>query len=149
MGKGKTLKWPVGLGAKGNDGVTGVIKQTEGAIGYIELAYAYKNKLNTVALKNQAGEFTVPSIDGISKSATSIKDFSGDLRISITNAAGSGVYPISAFTYILLPLTNKNPKLKEVRKFLSWALTSGQKLTKELHYAPLPMVLAKSLLKKM
>jgi len=149
IGAGKTLRWPTGIGAKGNDGVTGVVKQTEGSIGYIELAYAYKNKLPTIAIKNLANEFITPSIEGISKSAAAIKDFSGDLRVSITNAAGAGVYPISSFTYILLPLTDKNPKLKDVKEFLRWALTKGQDMTKELHYAPLPQALAKVLLTKL
>lgn len=145
MGRGKSLRWPTGIGAKGNDGVTNMIKQTDGAVGYIELAYAVKNNLSTVALKNKAGEFVAPSTDGVSRSATTLKDFNGDLRVSIVDAAGSGVYPISAFTYILLPVDSKNKKLVEVKKFLRWALSTGQDMAEELHYAPLPKKLMKAL----
>lgn len=150
VGHGKALNWPVGIGAKGNDGVTAMVKQTDGAIGYIELAYAKKNDLNTVALKNKAGKYVGPSVEGVSASAASLKDFDGDLRISIVNAEGSAVYPISSFTYILLPVKkNKDPKLTEVKKFLDWALSEGQAHAKELHYAPLPAKLAKALRAKL
>jgi phosphate transport system substrate-binding protein len=147
-GQGKSLRWPTGIGAKGNDGVTNMVKQTNGAIGYIELAYAVKNKLNTVALKNKAGTFQSPTVEGVSRSAAGIKDMKGDFSISIVNAEGEGVYPISAFTYILLPQTD-NPKLSEVKKFLKWALSKGQDYAAKLHYAPLPKKLTKSILKKL
>lgn len=147
IGRGKSLKWPVGIGSKGNDGVTATVKQTEGAIGYVELAYALKNNLPTVALKNKAGEFQKPSVTGVSLSAATLSK-NAKVTSSIVDAAGKGVYPISAFTYILLPVKEETTQLKEVKKFLNWALTTGQEMTKELHYAPLPESLAKRMLKE-
>lgn len=147
-GMGKSLRWPTGIGAKGNDGVTNMVKQTNGAIGYVELAYAVKNNLSVVALKNKAGEFAAPTVDGVSKSAAKIDTASGDFRISIVNAEGKGVYPISAFTYILLP-KNDNPKISEVRKFLKWALNDGQGYAAKLYYAPLPKEVTDIVLKKL
>ncbi len=148
VGQGKSLKWPVGIGSKGNEGVTATVKQTTGTIGYIELAYALKNNLKTIALKNQAGEFIQPSVKGVSLSAASLKNKGGKVTTSIVNAPGKGVYPISAFTYILLPIKEETVELKEVKNFLNWALTKGQGMTKELHYAPLPKALAKRMLKE-
>ena len=151
VGKGKALKWPATtVGAKGNDGVTGVVKQTKGAVGYVELAYAIKNGLPTAKVKNKNGKFTAPSIKGVSASAAKLKDadYNGDLRISIVDQAGDDVYPISAFTYILLPVTKETTQLKEVKSFLNWALTKGQGMAGDLHYAPLPSKLTKVLLKK-
>ena len=147
VGRGKSLKWPVGIGSKGNEGVTATVKQTEGAIGYVELAYALKNNLPTVALKNRAGEFQKASVEGVSLSAASLKE-GAKVTSSIVDAAGKGVYPISAFTYILLPVKEETTQLKEVKKFLNWALTDGQSMTKELHYAPLPKTLAKRMLEQ-
>lgn len=146
VGAGKNINWPAGIGAKGNEGVTAMISQTDGAIGYVELAYALNNKLSTAAVKNKKGEFVVPSVDSISKSAASVKDANGDLRISVINADGKGVYPISSFTWILLP-QGETPALKEVKTFLGWALKDGQKYASELHYAPLPKKLAEGLIK--
>lgn len=146
VGAGKNLNWPAGIGAKGNEGVTAMISQTEGAIGYVELAYALNNKLATAAVKNKKGEFVSPTVDSISKSAASVKDVSGDLRISVINAEGKGVYPISSFTWILLP-EGSTPALKEVKTFLGWALKDGQKFASQLHYAPLPKKLADSIVK--
>jgi len=147
IGAGKNLNWPAGIGTKGNEGVTAMVSQTDGAIGYIELAYAINSKLATAAIKNKKGEFVSPSVDSISKSAASVKDVSGDLRISVINADGKGVYPISSFTWILLPENAASAPLKEVRAFLAWALTEGQKYTAELHYAPLPKKMAAALVK--
>jgi phosphate transport system substrate-binding protein len=146
VGAGKNINWPAGIGAKGNEGVTAMISQTDGAIGYVELAYALNNKLSTAAVKNKKGEFVVPSVESISKSAASVKDAKGDLRISVINADGKGVYPISSFTWILLP-EGETPALKEVKTFLGWALKDGQKYASELHYAPLPKKLAEGLVK--
>lgn len=151
IGKGKALKWPATtVGAKGNDGVTGVVKQTKGAIGYVELAYAIKNNLPTAKVKNKSGNFTAPSIKGVSASAAKLKDadYNGDLRISIVDQEGKDVYPISAFTYILLPVTKETVQLKEVKTFINWALTKGQDMAADLHYAPLPKKLRTVLLKK-
>lgn len=147
VGAGKNVNWPTGIGAKGNEGVTAMISQTDGAIGYVELAYAINSKLTTASLKNKKGEFVAASVESISKAATSIKDVSGDLRISVINADGKGVYPISSFTWILLPENTASTNLKEVRMFLEWALKEGQKFAPELHYAPLPKKMAEALVK--
>lgn len=146
VGAGKNINWPAGIGAKGNEGVTAMISQTDGAIGYVELAYAINNKLSMAAVKNKKGEFVSPTVDSISKSAASVKDANGDLRISVINADGKGVYPISSFTWILLP-QGDTPALKEVKTFLGWALMDGQKFTADLHYAPLPKKLSEGLVK--
>tara|TARA_R110000868_G_scaffold204946_3_gene453155 strand:+ start:21611 stop:22573 length:963 start_codon:yes stop_codon:yes gene_type:complete len=146
VGVGKAVSWPVGIGGKGNEGVTNMVKQTPGSIGYIELAYALNNNLKTVAIKNRAGKFVSPTIEGISASAAKADLASQGFKGSIVNADGDEAYPISAFTYILLPTKPGNAQLEEVKKFLIWALTDGQSFTKELHYAPLPKALADQLL---
>lgn len=147
VGAGKNINWPAGIGAKGNEGVTAMVAQTDGAVGYVELAYALNAQLSTAAIKNKSGEFVSASVDSISKSAASVKDVSGDLRISVINADGKGVYPISSFTWILLPENAASAPLKEVRAFLGWALKDGQKFASELHYAPLPKKMAADLAK--
>ena len=147
VGAGKNINWPVGIGAKGNEGVTAMVSQTDGAIGYVELAYAISSKLSTASIKNKKGEFVVASVDSISKAASSVKDVSGDLRISVINADGKGVYPISSFTWILLPQIENSPASKEIKAFLVWALKEGQAFTSELHYAPLPLKMATDLAK--
>lgn len=145
IGEGKTLRWPVGIGAKGNEGVTNTITQTEGSIGYIELAYAEHNNVTTASIKNPAGEFIAPSTDSASKSAAGLKNFDGDLRVSITNAEVIGAYPIASFTYILLPMKEGDAKVSEIKKFLTWAMTTGQSMATSLNYAPLPEKLSKKL----
>ena len=147
IGAGKNVNWPVGIGAKGNEGVTAMVAQTDGAIGYIELAYAINSNLATASVKNKKGEFVSPTVESISKSATSVKEVSGDLRISVINSDGKGAYPISSFTWILLPENAASAQLKEVRTFLGWALKDGQKFASELHYAPLPKKMAAELVK--
>ena len=147
VGQGKAVSWPVGIGGKGNEGVTNMVKQTPGSLGYIELAYALNNNLNTFAIKNAAGKFVSPSIEGISASAAKTNIAENGFKGSIVNAADANAYPISAFTYILLPMKADTAQLKEVRKFLLWALTDGQKFAKELHYAPLPKNLTTQLIK--
>lgn len=149
IGAGKNVNWQTGLGAKGNEGVTAMVAQTDGAIGYIELAYAINNKLSMAAVKNKAGEFVVPTAKSISKAADFIKDFSKELTISTINAEGKGVYPISSFTYILLPEDKNSSKLKEVRNFLKWAMKDGQKMAEGLHYAPLPKKMTEAITKKL
>ncbi|OFZ22589.1 MAG: phosphate ABC transporter substrate-binding protein PstS [Bdellovibrionales bacterium RIFOXYA1_FULL_36_14] len=150
VGNGKSVSWPVGVGGKGNEGVTGLVQKSQGSIGYVELAYAITNKLKVFALENSQNEFVLPEIDSTSQSAASLttKDFSGDLRISLVNAKGKKAYPISAFTYILLPVKQGNVQNKEIKNFLLWALTKGQKFAPELHYAILPKKLSESLIKK-
>lgn len=147
VGAGKNINWPSGIGAKGNEGVTAMVAQTDGAIGYIELSYAITSNLAMVSLKNQKGEFVAPSVDSITKAAATVKDFKGDMRISIINVPGAGVYPISSFTWILLPENPASAPVKEVRAFLGWALKEGQTFAPALHYAPLPKKLSEALLK--
>ncbi len=148
VGAGKNVTWPAGVGAKGNEGVTALVSQTDGAIGYIELAYANQNKLSVASVKNLKGEFIKPSVDAISKAAANVKDATGDLRISVINSDAKGAYPISSFTWLLLPENAASPALKEVRNFLQWAMKDGQKMAASLDYAPLPKKLAEAITKK-
>lgn len=139
VGTGTALNWPVGLGGKGNDGVTNTVKQTPGTIGYIELTYAETNKLPYASLKNKAGKFVVPSSKTVSNAAAgALKDMPKDFRVSITDAAGKDAYPISAFTYLLVYQKMDAKKGAKFVKFLDWALKAGQKDAEPLHYAPLP-----------
>jgi phosphate transport system substrate-binding protein len=141
-GKGKEVQWPTGLGAKGNDGVAGQVKQTPGAIGYVELAYANQNKLATAQIKNANGEFVAPAIASVTAAAAGAASklpANTDYRVSIVNAAGAGVYPISSFTWIIAYEKQKDPaKGKKLVDFLKWALTDGQAMEAPLDYAPLP-----------
>ncbi|HMN48707.1 MAG TPA: phosphate ABC transporter substrate-binding protein PstS [Ignavibacteriaceae bacterium] len=150
VGKGTSVNWPVGLGGKGNEGVAGLVKQTEGAIGYIELAYAVQNKLDYANLQNKAGNFIKPSFDAVSAAALgAIKNMPEDFRVSITNADGKDAYPISGFTWLLIYKDMKDKKKADaVKNFLLWALTDGQKYAKELYYAPIPKELEKLIEKK-
>jgi phosphate transport system substrate-binding protein len=145
-GRGKEVKWPVGLGAKGNEGVAGQVKQTPGAIGYVELAYAKQNNLATAAIANRAGAYVLPSVAAVSAAAAgSVKTLpdTTDFRISIVDAPGVGVYPISSFTWILAYKHQKDPtKGKKLVDFLNWALTEGEKDAAALDYAPLPAEVA-------
>lgn len=141
-GKGKEVSWPVGLGGKGNEGVSGQVKQTPGAIGYIELAYAKQNNLPFAAIKNASGKFVLPSVDAVTAAAAATAEKlppNTDYRISIVNAAGENAYPISSFTWLLVyqqqPDSVKGRKLVD---FLRWALTNGEKQASALDYAPLP-----------
>jgi phosphate transport system substrate-binding protein len=147
VGAGKNVNWPAGIGAKGNEGVTAMVSQTDGAIGYAELAYAINAGLKMAAMKNAKGEFISPSVSSITDAASSVKKFEGDLRISIINADAKGAYPISSFTYILLPEDKNSVPLMHVRAFLGWALKEGQTFAPGLHYAPLPKKMSAALLK--
>ena len=140
VGQGTSVKWPVGLGGKGNEGVAGIVKQTDGSIGYVELAYAEKNNLPYASLKNKAGNFVMPTFDAVSAAAAGfINDMPADLRVEITNADGKDSYPISGFTWLLIYKDMKNKeKAKAIVNFLKWAVTDGEKYAKELYYAPLP-----------
>jgi phosphate transport system substrate-binding protein len=148
-GKGKDVKWPVGLGGKGNDGVSGQIKQTPAAIGYIELAYAKQNSLPFASVQNAAGKFVVPSVETVTAAAaaqTASLPATSDYRVSIVNASGADAYPISSFTWIIAYANQSNPdKAKKLTDFLKWGLTSGQAYEQALYYAPLPEALAKQL----
>ncbi len=148
-GKGKEVQWPTGLGAKGNEGVSGQVKQTPGAIGYVELAYANQNKLPTAQLKNAAGEYVAPSVASVTAAAggaASRLPANTDYRVSIVNAPGKGAYPISSFTWIIA--YRKQPdaaKGKKLADFLHWALSEGQGMEAALDYAPLPESMRTSL----
>ena len=148
-GKGKELQWPVGLGGKGNEGVSGVVKQTPGAIGYVELAYAKQNKLPTVALKNPAGNFVQPSVESATAAAAGATARMGpttDYRVSIVNAAGAQAYPISSFTWLLVYRSQPNAtKGRQLVDFLRWAYSDGEQSAATLDYAPLPETLASRL----
>jgi phosphate transport system substrate-binding protein len=148
-GKGKELSWPVGIGAKGNEGVAGQVKQTEGAIGYTELAYAKQNHLATAAIANQAGEYVEPTIESATAAAAGISaklPANSDFRISIVNAPGKGAYPITSFTWLLIPKTIPSAKKqKQLTDFLRWYLTEGETSAASLDYAPLPQPLIATL----
>jgi phosphate transport system substrate-binding protein len=143
VGHATSVKWPTGLGGKGNEGVTGLVKQTPGAVGYVELAYAKQNKLPTAALKNHDGAFVVPSIASTSTAAAGV-EMPADFRVSITDARGKDAYPIASFTYILVYKDQKDAaKGEALVKFLWWATHDGQKSAPGLDYAPLPPAVVK------
>jgi phosphate transport system substrate-binding protein len=143
VGRNSVVKWPTGLGGKGSEGVAGQIKQTPYSIGYVELTYAIQNKMSFGKVKNAAGEFVMPDLAGVSAAAASIKDMPADFRVSITNAPGKTAYPISTFTWLLVPEKISDPaKDKAIKAFLNWMLTDGQKLVPALYYAPLPSSVA-------
>jgi phosphate transport system substrate-binding protein len=141
-GTGKELKWPVGLGGKGNDGVSGQVKQVPGAIGYVELAYARQNKIAYAAVRNAAGNFVLPSIESVTQAAAGVATklpANTDFRMSIVNAPGKTAYPISSFTYLLVSQTQTNAvKGKKLVDFIKWALHDGESMAAALDYAPLP-----------
>jgi len=150
VGKGTSVNWPVGLGGKGNEGVAGLIKQSEGAIGYVELAYAVQNNLPYALLQNKSGNFVQASFDAVSAAAASFADnMPSDFRLMITDARGKDAYPISGFTWLLIYKDMKDKtKAQEITKFLKWAMTDGQSFAKDLYYAPLPEAVAKLCLQK-
>ncbi len=139
VGKNTAVNWPAGLGGKGNDGVSGTVKQTPGGIGYVELIYAVQNKMAYGTVKNSAGEFVKASLASTTAAAASVKDMPDDFRVSITNAPGKGVYPICSFTWLLVPVEWKDTaKGKTMVDFLNWMVEGGQTMTAALDYAPLP-----------
>jgi phosphate transport system substrate-binding protein len=140
VGKNTSVRWPVGLGAKNNDGVTGLVKQTPGSIGYVELIYAASNKLPYGSVKNSDGVFVKADISSVSTAAAgAAANMPDDFRVSITNAPGKSAYPISTFTWLLIPSRISDAQKRDaIKKFLKWALTTGQKATASLDYAPLP-----------
>jgi phosphate transport system substrate-binding protein len=138
-GKGTSVKWPVGLGGKGNEGVAGQVRQLQGSIGYIELIYAVQNKIPYGVVKNAGGNYVKASLDSVTAAAASAKSIPTDFRVSITNAPGKEAYPISSFTWLLIPEKSKDAgKGKILADFLNWMVDDGQKMTAELTYAPLP-----------
>lgn len=139
VGKGTSVKWPVGLGGKGNEGVAGMIRQMQGAIGYVELIYAVQNKISYGVVKNSTGNFVKASLESVTAAAGSVKEMPADFRVSITNAPGKDAYPISSFTWLLIPMHSKDAaKGKILADFLNWMVDDGQKMTSSLTYAPLP-----------
>jgi phosphate transport system substrate-binding protein len=140
VGKGTSLKWPVGLGSKGNEGVTGLVQQTPGAIGYVELIYALKNNIPFAIVKNHDGNWIEASLGGVTAAAAgAASNMPDDFRVSITDAPGADSYPISSFTWLLI-YKNQTDKVKgqAIVKFLNWALSDGQQYAAGLDYAPLP-----------
>src|SRR6266850_1933482 len=145
VGADKSPKWPVGQGGKGNEGVTGQIKQQPNTIGYVELAYAVQNKLPVALIKNSSGKFIEPSIGAVTAAAAATSaQTPEDLRVSITNATGENAYPISSYTYILVYKEQKNAeKGKVLVDFLWWGIHDGEQFAKDLQYAPLPAEIVK------
>ena len=139
-GKGKSVKWPNGIGGKGNEGVTGVIQQTPGAIGYVELIYALSNKIPFATVKNHDGNWIVASLDGVTAAAAGAgAKMPADFRVSITDAVGAQSYPLSSFTWLLLyQQQTDRAKGEALVKFMKWALSDGQKYTAGLNYAAIP-----------
>ncbi|MBA3914924.1 MAG: phosphate ABC transporter substrate-binding protein PstS [Acidobacteriales bacterium] len=139
VGKGTSVKWPVGLGAIGNEGVAGMIRQMEGGFGYVELIYAVQNKIPYGAVKNSAGNWVKASLEGATAAAASVKSMPADFRVSITDAPGKDAYPISSFTWLLIPVQSKDAaKGKIMVDFLNWMLADGEKMANSLEYASLP-----------
>ena len=140
VGSSTAVRWPVGIGAKGNEGITGQIKQTPYAVGYVEQLYAEQNKLPVAAVRNAAGEFVRPSLDSITAAAAGAAGaMPEDLRVSITDAPGETAYPISSFTYLLVYRTQRDQaKGKALVAFLWWAVHEGERYAREMSYAPLP-----------
>src|ERR1043166_6865207 len=140
VGAGVSPSWPAGLGGKGNEGVTGQVKNTPNTIGYVELAYAVQNKLPAAQVKNSSGSYITPSIDTVvAAAAASAANTPDDLRVSITNATGPQAYPISSYTYILVYKNQKDAgKGKALVDFLWWGVHDGESFAKALQYAPLP-----------
>jgi phosphate transport system substrate-binding protein len=139
VGKGTSVNWPVGLGGKGNEGVSGLVKQTPNSIGYIELIYAVQNSIPYGKVQNAAGKFVKADLAGVTAAAASMKDMPEDFRVSITNAPGATSYPISSFTWLLIPAQISDAGKREaIKDFLKWMLMDGQKFNEGLSYAQLP-----------
>jgi phosphate transport system substrate-binding protein len=142
-GKGTAINWPTGVGGKGNEGVAGYVRQLPGAVGYVELIYALQNHISFGSIKNAAGNWVKGSIPGVTEAAASVKNMPADYRVSITNAPGPNAYPISSFTYLLIP-THPSDMAKEkvIKDMLSWMIKNGESQVEALSYAPLPQSVA-------
>jgi phosphate transport system substrate-binding protein len=145
VGVNASVNWPAGVGGRGNEGVSGLVSQTPGAIGYVELIYAIQNKIAYGSVQNAGGEFIKASVDAVTKAAAGASaNMPADFRVSITNAPGQGVYPISSFTWILLYEDAKDKgQARTMVDFMKWALSDGQKYCADLGYAPLPASVVK------
>ena len=147
-GNNTSVNWPTGIGGKGNEGVSGQVKQTPGAIGYVELIYAIQNKMPYAEVKNSAGQFMKPTINSVT-AALATADIPDDFRFSMTNAPGKDAYPICGATWLLVYEQQKDPaKGKKLVEFLKWAAKDGEKMAKELDYAPLPETVQERVLKR-
>ena len=147
-GKGASPSWPVGVGGKGNEGVAGLVRQLPGAIGYVELIYALQNKISFGEVKNAAGNWERASIAGVTEAGASVKQMPADYRVSITNAPGANAYPISSFTWLLIPVRSADPaKGKVLKDMLSWIINFGEGEVEALSYAPLPKSVSDKVLK--
>ncbi len=143
VGKNTAVSWPVGIGAKGNEGVAGGVKQTPGSIGYVELIYALQNKMAVAQLKNKAGEFVKPTLDSITEALNGAQ-IPEDFRFSMVDPAGKGAYPIAGATWLLVYQQQKDPaKGKKLVGFLKWMISDGEKIAKDLQFAPLPEAVLK------
>src|SRR5438874_5655484 len=148
VGTNTSVNWPTGIGGKCNEGVAGQIKQTPGALGYVELIYAMQNKMPYADVRNSAGSFVKPTIESVT-AAMATAQIPDDFRFSMTNAAGQNCYPIAGATWLLVYERQKDPaKGKKLVEFLKWALTKGEDMAKDLDYAPLPAELRERVLKR-
>ena len=140
VGASTSVKWPTGLGAKGNEGVSGLVQQTPYSLGYVELIYALQNNLSYGLVQNSAGNFIKPDLSSVTAAAAgAAANMPSDFRVSITNAPGANAYPISSFTWLLIPASIPNAeKRNALKSFLNWILTDGQTMVQSLGYAPLP-----------
>jgi phosphate transport system substrate-binding protein len=148
VGNNTSVNWPAGIGGKGNEGVSGQVRQTPGAIGYVELIYAVQNKMPYAEVKNSAGEFVKPTAESVT-AALSAADIPDDFRFSMTNAPGKEAYPIAGATWLLVYEQQKDAaKGKKLVAFLKWAMDDGEKMAKDLDYAPLPESVQQRVLKR-
>jgi phosphate transport system substrate-binding protein len=139
VGCSTAVQWPVGLGAKGNEGVAGMVRQMDGSVGYVELIYALQNKMQLGSVRNSTGKIVKASMASTTAAGASVKNMPEDFRISITNAPGADTYPIASFTYLLVPKVWKDKTKKDAFvQFLNWMLEQGQSMVERLDYAPLP-----------
>jgi phosphate transport system substrate-binding protein len=139
VGSDTSVKWPMGMGGKGNEGVAGEVRQLSGAIGYVELIYAVQNNIPYGSVQNSSGAFVKASLESVTAAAASAPKMPPDFRVSITSAPGKDAYPISSFTWLLIPAQSKDPaKGKILADFLSWMVSDGQTMAAALSYAPLP-----------
>lgn len=151
VGVGTSVNWPVGLGGKGNEGVSGLIRRLPNSIGYIELIYSIQNHIQYGQVKNSSGNFIKANLDTVTAAAAgAVKTMPADFRVSITNPPGAQDYPISTYTWLLVPVKMSNPtKAAALKAFLHWSLTDGQQYTKPLAYAPLPAVVVQKEMNQM
>jgi phosphate transport system substrate-binding protein len=147
VGKNTSVKWPVGLGGKGNEGVAGTVRQIEGSIGYVELIYAVQNNIQYGVVRNKSGNFIKASLESTTAAAAAAAaNMPADYRVSITNPDGKNAYPIASFTWLLIPQQSKDAsKGKVLHDFLEWMLRDGERETSSLTYAPLPKEVVKKL----